>query len=178
MESDRIEQQYKDSKELYSYLMNKGEVTFATYIDNAYKKVLVLSAASFFESVISKLISEYASRVCGSDKRIVSLIEQKVIERQYHTLFKWDAKNTNVFFKLFGEETKQKVRHQIDADENLRRAELDFIEMGQQRNLMVHENFAEYDVNTTVDEIYNKYKSACGFVMFISKVLDPSYLRN
>lgn len=91
MESERIERQYQDSQELYNYLLSKGEVSFATYIDSVYKKVLVLSAASYFESKVSELISKYATKVSGSDKRIVNLIESKVIERQYHTLFDWNV---------------------------------------------------------------------------------------
>ncbi|MCD8189331.1 MAG: hypothetical protein LUD78_03785 [Clostridiales bacterium] len=178
MENNHIEQQYRDSKDLCNYLMGKGEISFATYIDNTYKKILVLSAASFFESTISKLISEYANKVSGTDKRIVSLIEQKVVERQYHTLFDWNANNTNAFFKLFGDETKNKVRSQINADDQLKRAEKDFIELGRQRNLLVHKNFAEYDVNITVDEIYSKYKSACNFITYLFSVLDPSFLKN
>ena len=61
MESERIERQYQDSQELYNYLLSKGEVSFATYIDSVYKKVLVLSAASYFESKVSELISQIAS---------------------------------------------------------------------------------------------------------------------
>ena len=177
MESERIERQYQDSKELYNYLLGKGEVSFATYIDSVYKKVLVLSAASYFESKISELISKYATKASGSDKRIVKLIESKVIERQYHTLFQWEANNTNAFWKLFGEETKENVRQKINCDEKLRAAERCFIELGRQRNLLVHENFAEFDVNTTVGEIYGKYREACNFISLIETVLDPSYVR-
>lgn len=177
MESERIERQYQDSKELYNYLLGKGEVSFATYIDSVYKKVLVLSAASYFESKISELISKYATKASGSDKRIVKLIESKVIERQYHTLFQWEANNTNAFWKLFGEETKENVRQKINSDEKLRAAERCFIELGRQRNLLVHENFAEFDVNTTVGEIYGKYREACNFISLIETVLDPSYVR-
>ena len=156
MESERIERQYQDSKELYEYLVGKGEITFATYINNVYKKVLVLSAASYFESAISNQISNYATKVSGPDKRIVTLIENKIIERQYHTLFNWEGKNTNSFWALFGEETKVKVREQINSDDKLRAAEVEFLELGKQRNLLVHQNFAEYDVNITVEEIYDK----------------------
>ena len=41
MESERIERQYQDSQELYNYLLSKGEVSFATYIDSVYKKVIL-----------------------------------------------------------------------------------------------------------------------------------------
>ena len=177
MESERIERQYQDSQELYNYLLGKGEISFATYIDNVYKNVLVLSAASYFESKISELISKYAAKASGSDKRIVKLIESKVIERQYHTLFDWKANNTNTFWKLFGEETKESVRQKINGDEKLKTAEQCFIDLGRQRNLLVHENFAEFDVNITVEEIYKKYRQACNFISLIETVLDPSYLK-
>ncbi len=177
MESERIERQYQDSQELYNYLLGKGEISFATYIDSVYKKVLVLSAASYFESRISELISKYAAKASGADKRIVNLIESKVIERQYHTLFDWKANNTNAFWKLFGESTKDNVRQQINGDEELKVAEQCFINLGRQRNLLVHENFAEFDVNITVEEIYDKYRKACNFISLIETVLDPAYLK-
>lgn len=177
MESERIERQYQDSKELYDYLLGKGEISFATYIDNVYKKVLVLSAASYFESKISELISKYATKASGADKRIVTLVEMKVIERQYHTLFDWKTNNTNSFWKLFGEDTKNRVREQINTNEALKAAERNFMDLGKQRNLLVHENFAEYDFNTTVKEIYIKYKSACKFVSYVESVLDPNFLK-
>lgn len=70
------------------------------------------------------------------------------------------------------------MREQLNADEHLKATEQAFIELGRQRNLLVHENFAEYDVNTTVGEIYEKYKLACEFVSFIAAVLDPAYLKS
>lgn len=177
MESERIERQYQDSKDLYAYLLGKGEVSFATYIESVYKKVLVLSAASYFERKIGSAITRHAENNSGQDKRIVSLIENKVIERQFHTLFDWKSNNTNAFWKLFGEETKNRVRELIVADESLKAAETDFLSLCKQRNLLVHENFAEYDVNTTVEEIYVKYKSACGFLSLVDMVLEPGFLK-
>lgn len=177
MESERIERQYQDSKELYEYLLGKNEVSFATYIDSVYKKVLVLSAASYFESAISNLVSAYAKRVSSSDKRIVTLIENKVLERQYHTFFDWKTNNTNSFWKMFGKETYDVARKQIDETENLKIAERSFMELGRQRTLLVHENFAEFDVNITVEEIYVKYKSASIFIDYISNVFEPDFLK-
>ena len=54
----------------------------------------------------SDLISKYAIKASGTDKRIVNLIELKVIERQYHTLFDWKAKQHKCILEAFGEETK------------------------------------------------------------------------
>ena len=48
MESDRIERQYQDSKDLVAYLMGKGEVSFATYIEKSlYYRLQVILRVSF-----------------------------------------------------------------------------------------------------------------------------------
>lgn len=176
MESDRIQQQYQDEQELHQYLMDRDEISFASYIDNVYKKVLLLSAASYFEAVISDTIVSFAKNAASVDPRIAVLVEKKAVSRQYHTLFQWNQKNTNSFWGLFGEQTKKKVREMIDSSEEMRQAEADFLDLGNRRNLLVHENFSEHDVNITVDEIFGKYKSACKFIEFVPEVLRPSFL--
>ena len=180
MGSEQIVLQYNDYKDIYTYLMDQGEISYASYIDNVYKKNLILSAASYFECQICEAIKEYAKRVSTADKRIVRLIEKKVLERQYHTLFDWDRKNTNAFWSLFGEDTKTRVRSQLDADDNIeyRDAELAFLEVGRLRNQLVHQNYAEYMVqDLTATEIYKKYERACKFLEFTKTVLDPAYLK-
>lgn len=178
MNSDRIEQQYKDEQELYRYLIEQEEISFASYIDDVYKKVLLLSAASYFESEISMTISSFTREAAKGDNRVATLVENKVISRQYHTLFPWREKNTNSFWGLFGEETKKKVRAEIDANEELRESELAFLDLGDRRNMLVHENFSEYNVNITIDEIYQEYLSACVFVDLVKRVLTPGYLKS
>lgn len=178
MNSERIEQQYRDEQELHQYLMEKGEVSFATYIDDVYKKVLLLSAASFFETEISNAVINFAKNTSKNDDRIAVIVEKKVISRQYHTLFSWDSKNTNVFWALFGDDTQKKVRNEIENKLELRQSELDFLDLGKRRNILVHENYSEHDVNITIDEIYNKYASACGFIDLVRMVLTPGYLKS
>ena len=180
MESEQIKLQYNDYNDIYTYLMGQGEVSYASYIDVVYKKNLILSAASYFEYQICETIKEYARKVSTADKRIVQLIEKKVLERQYHTLFDWDKKNTNVFWSLFGEDTKNRARSQLDAEDNneYREAELSFLEVGRLRNQLVHRNYAEYMVqDLTASEIYEKYERACKFLEFTKTVLDPAYLK-
>ena len=84
MESARIERQYQDAKELYNYLMKSEEVSFASYIEGVYKKVLLLSAANFFEYEITSLIKKFAQKASKSDMRLVTLVEKKALARQYH----------------------------------------------------------------------------------------------
>ncbi len=180
MESDRIKNQYNDAQELYNYLMNKQEMSFALYINDVYKKVLTLSAASYFESEISRILQNYAKKVSiQNDQRLVELIMHKIINRQYHTLFDWNGNNTNSFWKLFGEETKTKVQKILSSEENLKSAEKEFLTLGQLRNSLIHQNFAEYNMeNQTLDEIYKKYVTACKFIEFIEDVLNPDFFSN
>lgn len=178
MRSEQIERQYEDETHLYEYLMQHGEVSYASYLDAAYRKVLALSAASFFESKVSEIIIQYARIVSGKDKRITELVRRKVIERQYHTLFEWKTKSTNSFWALFGDDTKLKVKTELSQNAELKEAEENFLYVGNLRNLIVHENFAEYEIcNITAKKIYEKYQSACEFVTYIETVLNPSFLK-
>ena len=176
MDEELIEQQYRDSRDLYEYLMSEKQISFAEYVNAVYAKVLLISVASFFEAEISRSILCYASQVVTKrDKRLIRLIEIKVIKRQYHTLFDWNASNANAFWNLFGDDVRYRIRQDIDSQENLKNAEKDFIFLGQQRNVLVHENFAKYNMNLTNEEIYKKYNSAKEFVRFVKKVLNPAY---
>lgn len=110
-------------------------------------------------------------------KGLYILLNQKLLnDNTTHYLIGIVAIQIN-FGSFFGEETKNDVRIKIKNDEQLQEAEKSFLELGQQRNLLVHKNFAETDVNTTVEEIYNKYCKACIFISLIETVLDPNYLK-
>ena len=178
MVSVRIEQQYQDEKDLYQYLMGKEEVSYATYVDSVYKKVLLLSAASYYESRISAIIINFARESSKTDQRLSVFIEKKMLERQYHTLFTWNGNNTNSFWALFGAETKDKVRKIINDNPELESAEKAFLELGDKRNQLVHQNFSEFDVNITIDEIYSKYVLASKFVELVATVLSHSFVSN
>ena len=138
---------------------------------------MILSGASYFESLITEGIIEYSKKLSPTDYRLVNFVEKKALKRQYHTLFDWNSKNTNTFWGLFGDDAKSFVRDYMKEHPDVENAEKAFIDLGNRRNLLVHENFAEYDVNITRKEIYEKYKLAYKFVEFVINVLDPDYKR-
>ena len=175
MENEHINKYYEDANDLYNYLIDNKQTGYATYINEICKKYLVLSAASYFESRISESITNYARRCCGKDNRIVGLVEKKVVKRQYHTLFDWDSKNTNIFWSLLGKETRDHVRKKIDNNLDLADRERCFIEIGAKRNKLVHDNFALSIVNDSAKDIYEKYKGACKFLALVDEVLNPEY---
>ena len=165
MYSTMIKGLYDEYSELINFCRDNNQVSFEMYINNTYKKALLLSAASYFETVITKAIHNYAVSASNNDPKLISLIDNKALNRQYHTLFNWKENNSNQFWGTFGESTKIKAKKEI-KDQGLTDAEIAFMEIGRERNNLVHRNYVEAVVNYTFEEIYNKYIDACKFVEF------------
>lgn len=54
MYSAKIKSLYEEYGELIEFCRSNGQVSFELYINDTYKKALLLSAASYFETVITK----------------------------------------------------------------------------------------------------------------------------
>jgi len=155
----------KRHEEVRHFFSQQGEVTLADDSDAEFRKVLILSITSFFEHEITSAISELAEN--SSSPRIFELVKAKAISRQYHTYFDWkDGKNINSFTKLFGESFKQEIEKELKQRELTEGMKL-FLILGQERNILVHENFAAASISWTVDEIVEKYEKALEFVIFL-----------
>ena len=59
------------------------------------------------------------------------------------------------------------------ADEALRKSIKDFMEVGRDRNRLIHQDFATFPLEKTTDEIYQQYKSALVFVE-LKKIAEKS----
>ena len=148
------------------FLNEGGEVSLISNIDDEFRKVLVLSIGSFFESEITKAMHELAYKT--QSERIANLIKAKAISRQYHTYFNWEGKNPNSFLALFGTTFKNAVSEEMQKNPSLHEGCRDFLKLGQRRNFLVHENFASAPMDRTLDEIQRMYKSALKFVAYLS----------
>lgn len=167
-----VDKSYKDFLELISYLEEKNEVSLKNEADNNFKKVLMLTAASFFETVITDKIKDFVDKKSNSNKSIISFTSKKAIERQYHTYFDWDKKNVNSFLGLFGEEFKEDFSKIIGEDEDLEKGIKNFLEIGRVRNELVHKNFGIYTIDVNAKDVYEKYKSAIYFIeIFQNKLI-------
>ena len=170
MHSVKINALKQEYDELIEFCREQQQVSFEMYINDTYKRSLLLSIASFFETTISKAIYDFAGQRSQNDPELVALVNNKAIQRQYHSLFDWDANNANKFLKLFGEPFKQKTRNKIQK-KGLTDAEIAFITIGKERNILVHQNYIEAPVNYTFEEIFSKYELACDFVEFLVETL-------
>lgn len=164
---DRI---YQDNLELLTFLEEKNELSFIAQFNIVFTKTLLLSAASYFEHEICRMIQSFIERKAQNDECVISIVKQKAIERQYHTYFSWkdwEKGNANSFFALFGDSFKDKRSQEIKADENLKSAVRAFLELGNERNKLVHQNFADCAIEKTAQEVYNLYQEAVVFIEFL-----------
>lgn len=171
MYSKKIKALYDEYTELIDFCRLNGQVSFEMYINDTYKKSLLLSAASYFECVIIKIIHDFAENKSRQNIELVSFIDNKAIKRQYHTFFNWESNNANQFWGLFGDTFKQEAKKEIQ-EKGLIDAERAFLSIGRERNLLVHQNYIEATINDTFEEIYEKYEKACDFVELISQLLN------
>jgi hypothetical protein len=167
-----IDQQYENGNSLVDYLKNQQQITFFNEAENSFRKTILLSSASFFEKEISDTVIEFARSHTDNNELVIAIIKQKAVSRQYHTYFDWDkATNANKFFSLFGEDFKNKMIKKVKDDPNLETSIKSFLEIGQERNKMVHQNFAEVVIDKTAEEIYKLYKSSIYFIETVKNEL-------
>jgi hypothetical protein len=82
-----------------------------------------------------------------------------------------EVSKANVFFGIFGEAFSKHCKVQVDADNQLNNAVSAFLELGDLRNKLAHQNFGAFSISKTSVEIYGLYQSALYFVEFIRKTL-------
>ncbi|MDO4719877.1 MAG: HEPN domain-containing protein [Peptostreptococcaceae bacterium] len=98
-------------------------------------------------------------------------IRNKAIKRQYHTYFDWNqTNNINHFLGLFGRDFKNIIAKEIKDNSDLARQVQAFLEIGLERNKMVHQNFLDYNLEKTFDEIRELHEQATSFIEYMENV--------
>ena len=168
---DIVGTRYKEFKEMIDYLETNKEISLKIVADDNLKKVLLLSAASYFEDEIKDIILSFVEKNSDDNLMIKSFVKNKAVERQYHTYFDWGTRNANRFFSLFGDEFKNQAKGDVKDNSELEKSIRDFLEIGNLRNELVHGNFAVSHIEKTVEEIYELYRSAHQFIDYLSSKL-------
>lgn len=101
---------------------------------------------------------------------LFSFLKNKAIERQYHTYFDWEGNNVNKFLGLFGQDFKEQISNKIKNDSNREKQAKAFLTIGLERNKMVHENFMDYNLEKTFDEIVELHKQSSLFIDYLESV--------
>ncbi|MDI6797732.1 MAG: HEPN domain-containing protein, partial [Desulfatibacillaceae bacterium] len=95
---------------------------------------------------------------------VTSFFKNKAVNRQYHTWFDWEANNANKFFSLFGSKFKDFMKYKVNNDSKLSDSISAFLELGNYRNQLVHQDFSSFPLEKTSKEIYQLYFKAFCFV--------------
>jgi hypothetical protein len=153
-----------DNQQLLESLKEKGEISLLIFAENVFRKYLLLTAASYFEDLVKQTVLDVVRGEAGEASPLVTLVQKKVIEREYHKLFDWNANNANMFFGLWGEEFREKMKKHPMMDQGLNEGIRAFIDLGRLRNQLVHGNFAVFEIEKTPSEIYDAYRKAMTFL--------------
>jgi aspartyl-tRNA synthetase len=171
VEQTIVDQLYAEFQNLVSYLNEQSEISFRVLADANFRKALLLAAASYFERRVCDEILSFVKETSSNNEPVVELVKNKAISRQYHTFFNWESPNANTFFSMFGESFKTFMADEVKNNGNLAEAIRAFIEIGRERNRLVHQDFGTFSLEKTTEEIYQLYRTALPFVQSIPEKL-------
>lgn len=155
---------YNENRNISERLANLGEISLKATFDSLFAKSLLIAVTSFFEKRIQDGIIAFVQESSQSPL-VDELIQSKAINRQYHTYFNWEtAKNANSFFALFGSDFREFMEAEVKQNPELDSAVKAFLDLGRDRNNVVHVDFATNAAAKTFDEVYNAYQTALQFV--------------
>ena len=171
MKRTKVDQLYQDFQEIL-LLLDQAEASLLLTAEEAFRKNLLVSAASYFEREIKGHIVRLVEKSSRGNETIVAFVRNKAIERQYHTYFQWEQRNANSFFGLFGEGFKSFMVERVRQDLEYENAVHAFLELGKERNRLVHQNFGGVFLEKTSEEIFCLYRTACAFVNSLEESFD------
>ena len=171
MTIELIQNLFEEYEAVRSYLVDQGELTFASDVQGIVPKVLLLASASYFEAAITGLIVNYYKLKLGDEDVGVTFVQLKALKRQFHTLFQWNAANVNHFWSFFGPNFKQYASDIVANDQELRDDARAFLELGNLRNELVHENYMAFVLEKTSQEVFDLAFRANRFVDRLPELL-------
>jgi hypothetical protein len=173
-EQTPIDRLYDEASRVIEILARNGETSLQIAVGENFRKTLLLAAASHFENRVCGVVLDFVSEKASGSVRVAEFFRNKAIARQYHTWFKWDDKNANQFFGLFGPEFRALMKQRVNASEDLDNSIKAFLEIGNERNRLLHQDYATFPLEKTMDEIYQLYKTASLFLQQLSTALRES----
>ncbi len=155
---------FKDISDLMKFLQDKEEISLTSFSDSNLRKNLLLASASFFENRFQSIIEKFTINKSNNCIALVSFLRNKAIKRQYHMYFNWDGNNVNSFLGLFGENFRDAFKEIVNSGDDLKDSISAFLEVGRERNRLVHQDFGNYPLEKTSEEIFKLHNKAMIFV--------------
>ena len=166
-----VDRLHRDFAGLLAVLDEAGEVSLRSVADENFRKSLVLAAASYFERRMMEAVLTFVEDATNRNALVAALVRNKAVSRQYHTWFEWKGTNANSFFGLFGNDFRDFMKARIRGDSDLDDSVRAFLELGRERNRLVHQDFGAVPLEKTTEEIHALYRRALLFVESVPAAL-------
>ena len=170
-EDSYVEKLWNDLSDLEQYGPQLG-ATVLVNIKSAFAKAMILAAGNWLERRTLQAILFFA-RSASSNDALIHLVEKKVLDRQFHTLFDWDSGKVNSFLGKFGPDFKKKAAA-ANGNDNIHRASLDFMALVAERNRLAHSSKINDQAQFTSSEVRIKFYDAAGWITWIGQFLTDS----
>lgn len=158
--------QIKASSERLDRLASDGQIDISTLalLKGALSKHAVICAGSYFESEISKALSDMFSHVAAP---LQTFVKKKALERQFANLFAFDSGNANKLFGYFGSEFSASAKAVVARDQELAQSIRAFLQLCHERNRLVHNDYSSAVAQFSVDETLQLVEQAGTFTTWI-----------
>jgi hypothetical protein len=163
-EQTAVDRLYSEANSVILLLQSSSEFSLQVAAADHFRKALLLAAASYFEDRVCNCVIEHVRLRAKGSRLVENFVINKAVARQYHTWFAWKESNANSFFGLFGAEFGTSMTARVRASPDLEESIKAFLELGNERNRLVHQNYATFQMEKTLDEVYALYKSSSVFV--------------
>ena len=170
MSEAAMDRLFEESTSLVEFLNQSGK--FRVFADEHLSKILLLAAASHFEKRMTDAVMRWSKQRLSVDHPLVNLIKNKAVSRQYHQWFVWEGHNANKFFSLFGKRFLEYAKQSVKGDEELHRSIRSFLQLGNERNRLVHGDYVTFTIEKSRDDVYLLYKDASKFVNWFQQAVD------
>lgn len=171
MDAEPVRRLHKELGDAKDFLERRGEISLASAVEDAWRKAVLLAAASNHEARITNLLLRFAAAASNGNSTLTNFVEKKALKRQYHSLFAWDRKNVNQFLGLFGETFKSDFSKLVESSDALRTGIASFLYIGEGRNRLVHDNYAVFSMDETAREVVAKFEEAETFLETLEHAL-------
>ena len=113
---------------------------------------------------MTEAVTSFVDDATKGNVLVAELVRNKAVSRQYHTWFQWEGSNANSFFALFGSGFRDVMKRRLTEDDEHGASVRAFLELGRERNRLVHQDFGTFPLEKTTEEIHALYLRALRFV--------------
>jgi hypothetical protein len=166
---NEVERVYEELRAIQKVVAASGDVSTISAFGQHSAKSLLLVGASYFERVIIDAIAEHLNKTT-SDVAVQHFTFHQAVHRKFFALFDFsaDTKNINGFLSKFGPDYNKWAKDNLKAASIENDIQVAFLDFCRLRNSLVHNNYATYDINKTLDDVREHFDRALRLVNWIN----------